>query len=87
MWDLPGPGVKPVSPALAGGFLTTAPPGEPKTLAFILSEVSVWRILGSGVTLSDFHFDIITTLAAVGDRRMVGWARAKAGMQVRRLLV
>ena len=29
MWDLPGPGVKPVSPALAGGFLTTDPPGKP----------------------------------------------------------
>ena len=28
-WDLPGPGIKPVSPALAGGFLTTAPPGKP----------------------------------------------------------
>ena len=26
MWDLPGPGIKPMSPALAGGFLTTAPP-------------------------------------------------------------
>ena len=24
MWDLPGPGLEPVSPALAGGFLTTA---------------------------------------------------------------
>ena len=23
MWDLPGPGIEPVSPALAGGFLTT----------------------------------------------------------------
>ena len=29
MWDLPGPGLKPVSPALAGGFLTTAAPGKP----------------------------------------------------------
>ena len=28
MWDLPGPGLEPVSPALAGGFLTTAPPGK-----------------------------------------------------------
>ena len=28
MWDLPGPGLKPVSPTLAGGFLTTAPPGK-----------------------------------------------------------
>ena len=27
-WDLPGPGLEPVSPALAGGFLTTAPPGK-----------------------------------------------------------
>ena len=26
MWDLPRPGLKPVSPALAGGFLATVPP-------------------------------------------------------------
>ena len=32
MWDLPGPGPEPVSPALAGGFLTTAPPGKPRDL-------------------------------------------------------
>ena len=30
MWDLPGPGLEPMSPALAGGFLTTAPPGKPQ---------------------------------------------------------
>ena len=30
MWDLPGPGLQPVSPALAGGFLTTAPPRKPE---------------------------------------------------------
>ena len=30
MWDPPGPGHKPVSPALAGGFPTTAPPGKPE---------------------------------------------------------
>ena len=28
MWDLPGPGLEPVFPALAGRFLTTAPPGK-----------------------------------------------------------
>ena len=28
MWDLPRPGLEPVSPALAGGFLTTASPGK-----------------------------------------------------------
>ena len=32
MWDLPGPGLEPVSPALAGGFLTTAPPGKPPSI-------------------------------------------------------
>ena len=31
MWDLPGPGLEPVSPALAGGFLTTAPPERSQT--------------------------------------------------------
>ena len=25
LWDLPGAGIKPVSPALAGGFLTSGP--------------------------------------------------------------
>ena len=29
MWDLPRPGLEPVSPALAGGFSTTAPPEKP----------------------------------------------------------
>ena len=28
MWDLPQPGIKPMSPALVGGFLTTGPPGK-----------------------------------------------------------
>ena len=28
MWDLPRTGLDPVSPALAGGFLTAAPPGQ-----------------------------------------------------------
>ncbi|XP_073664751.1 uncharacterized protein [Tursiops truncatus] len=33
MWDLPGPGHEPVSPASAGGLSTTAPPGKPKALS------------------------------------------------------
>ena len=32
MWDLPGLGLEPVSPALAGGFLTTVPPGKPSLI-------------------------------------------------------
>ena len=34
MWDPPGPGLKPVSPALAGGFPTTAPQGKPHLFIF-----------------------------------------------------
>ena len=35
MWDLPRPGLEPVSPALAGRFSTTAPPGKPDNCGFI----------------------------------------------------
>ena len=34
MWDLPRPGLEPVSLALAGGLSTTAPPGKPLFLVF-----------------------------------------------------
>ena len=30
MWDLPRPGIRPMSPALAGRFFTTEPPGNPQ---------------------------------------------------------
>ena len=29
VWDLPGPGIEPMSLALAGGFFTTEPPWRP----------------------------------------------------------
>ena len=29
MWDISGPGVELIFPALAGGFFTTEPPGKP----------------------------------------------------------
>ena len=35
MWDLPGPGLKLVSPALTGGFFTTEPLGEPLLYDFL----------------------------------------------------
>ena len=34
MWDPPGPGPEPVSPALAGRLSTTAPPGKPQENTF-----------------------------------------------------
>ena len=32
VWDLPRPGIEPVSLALAGGFSTTVPPGKPNPM-------------------------------------------------------
>ena len=51
MWDLPGPGLKPVSPALAGGFLTTAPPGKPldSVLRLVPPSAKESRVLVSGL--------------------------------------
>ena len=36
MWDLSPSGIEPTSPALAGGFLTTEPPGKPCQVIFIV---------------------------------------------------
>ena len=38
MWGLPRPGLEPVIPALAGGFLTTVPPGKPYGDEFLNSS-------------------------------------------------
>ena len=43
MWDLPGPGIEPMSPALAGGFLTTVPPGRSQVPFFSL-KYSYWNV-------------------------------------------
>ena len=52
MWDLPGPGLEPVSPALADGFLTTAPPGKPRIYLFELM-FSFSLTVSPGVELLD----------------------------------
>ena len=45
MWDLPGPGLEPESPALAGGLLTTVPPGKSPIEIFVLTEYGFSREL------------------------------------------
>ena len=39
MWDLPAPGIDPMSPTLAGGFLATVPPG--KSNKFITEDLNI----------------------------------------------
>ena len=41
MWDLPRPGLEPVSPALAGRCSTTTPPGKPLNYFFIQTSSSL----------------------------------------------
>ena len=41
MWDLPGPGIQPMSPALVGGFLTTRTPRKP--LSMLLHIRVTWK--------------------------------------------
>ena len=47
MWDLPRPGLEPVTPALAGRLSTTAPPGKPPVVEFILKQLSLVSFLRS----------------------------------------
>ena len=57
--DLPDPGMEPASPALAGGFFTTEPPGKPLKLTdnnkiLLLSLLCIGKI----------HTDFVEQFAA-----------------------
>ena len=65
--DLPDPRLEPASPALAGRFFTTEPPGKPsvytlKTIYFMLLNLSFFTKLIGSVPFafpafqSDLHF-------------------------------
>ena len=65
MWDLPGPGLKPVSPALAGGFLTIMPPGKPQVNKCWWGKVLFYRWIptnkskrNDSVRLSSFYREV-----------------------------
>ena len=51
MWDLPRPGLEPVSPASAGKFSTTEPPGKPCLPIYVCMPV-VARALGWGMKVT-----------------------------------
>ena len=60
MWDLPRPGLEPVSPALAGRFSTTAPPGKPPTMQFCIRFL-IWIDPGEALPLACTWAKQITT--------------------------
>ena len=45
MWNLPRPGLEPTSPALAGGFLTTVPPGKSLVFFFFMIALAIQHLL------------------------------------------
>ena len=64
MWDLTGPGIEPVSPALAGGFLTTASPGKPSMyfyfiLFFLTSFLCIFKWLLSTALFTNLGLRLI----------------------------
>ena len=50
MWDLPRPGLEPVSPALAGRVSTTAPPGKPQNFLMAPSSFQSLGLLFCSLT-------------------------------------
>ena len=72
MWDLLRPGLEHVSPALAGRFSTTAPPGKPNLIFLIAAQspsVQLYRHLfkhfSTGRHLGGFQFFVIINNTAV----------------------
>ena len=45
MWDLPRPGLEPMSPALAGRLSTTAPPGKRAPLLSLRDHLCFFKVL------------------------------------------
>ena len=90
MWDLPGPGIEPMSPALAGRFLTTGPPGKctfPILAACVeLSQTSLGAPLASHRFADEALFVSTVCDPVMGDQRngegaMVSAPRVSRGGQ------
>ena len=62
MSDLSGPGLEPMSPALAGRFSTTAPPGKPVAL-FLLPLRSLPLILLIMLICLSFELHLLNVIA------------------------
>ena len=56
MWDLPGPGIEPLSPVLAEGFFTTETPGKPhKSYILRVSDLLLYEHL-------EHHGEVVSVL-------------------------
>ena len=63
MWDLPGAGIEPVSPALVGEFLTTGPPGKPRTRFQFLKMTLKAEFPGSSLAVRGVGHGTLTAVS------------------------
>ena len=59
MWNLPGPGIEPMSPALADGLFSTKPPGKPPR--FLILNISISKLFTMLFKEIVVTIDIIST--------------------------
>ena len=69
--ELPDPGFKPKSPALAGGFFTTEPPGKP--LVEITLKASLWHPPPSSDKIWNFTVDFKSFWAEIYFKTLLSW--------------
>ena len=62
-WDLPRPGLEPVSPALAGRLSTTAPPGKPRSLISFNNILSCTTLSPPWLNLFLRYFILLDAIA------------------------
>ena len=75
MWDLLGPGIGPVSLALAGKFLSTAPLGESQKCMFLRIHFPGWwiQVCAYWGTLIIEHHAMCTYLSVYADGCIMKW--------------
>ena len=62
--DLSHPGIEPVSPALAGRFFTTEPPGKPSSTTYVLRIGIMWpKLIFLGV--KSLGLDMLSKVASL----------------------
>ena len=71
MWDLPGPGLEPVSPALAGGLVTAASPGKPSTFFLVSYSATDQQVFS--VLLYQMMFCVCSTFFSGKSSRIFGY--------------
>ena len=69
MWNLPGPGTEPMSPAMAGGFLSAVPPGRSSHwlhhVTFLRAQYKSPSVSISQTTLVIFLFLFVLFIMAI----------------------